>query len=56
ILHFQGRDLCVNNTDLSPVSFFTLLCIALHSRAIQSNVLTQVEHTQHTVKQHPAQS
>ncbi|CAI9591844.1 unnamed protein product [Staurois parvus] len=32
----QGRDLYVNNTDLSPVSSCTLLCMVLHSRAIQS--------------------
>ncbi|CAI9599268.1 unnamed protein product, partial [Staurois parvus] len=28
-----GRDLCVNNTHLSPVSSCTLLCMALYSRA-----------------------
>ncbi|CAI9618572.1 unnamed protein product, partial [Staurois parvus] len=40
-----GRDLYVNNTDLSPVSSCTLLCMALNSNAIQRN-------TAHTVKQH----
>ncbi|CAI9621312.1 unnamed protein product [Staurois parvus] len=29
----RGRDLCINNTYLSPVSSCTLLCMALHSRA-----------------------
>ncbi|CAI9568787.1 unnamed protein product [Staurois parvus] len=38
ILHFQGRGLYVNNTDLSPVSSCTLLCMALHRRAIQSSM------------------
>ncbi|CAI9589340.1 unnamed protein product, partial [Staurois parvus] len=33
----QGRDLCINKTDLSPVNSFTLLCMALHSGAIQGN-------------------
>ncbi|CAI9577008.1 unnamed protein product, partial [Staurois parvus] len=28
-----GRDLYINNTDLSPVCSCTLLCIALHSTA-----------------------
>ncbi|CAI9617465.1 unnamed protein product, partial [Staurois parvus] len=32
--HRQGRGLYVNNKDLSPVSTSTLLCIAVHSRAI----------------------
>ncbi|CAI9574338.1 unnamed protein product, partial [Staurois parvus] len=36
----RGRDLCINNIDLSPVSFCTLLCMALYSRAIQNSVLT----------------
>ncbi|CAI9548261.1 unnamed protein product, partial [Staurois parvus] len=40
ILHFQERELYVNNTVLSPVSSCTLLCMALHIRAIQSSVLT----------------
>ncbi|CAI9624164.1 unnamed protein product, partial [Staurois parvus] len=40
-------------TDLSLVSFSTLLYIALHSRAIQSNVLTQYNtHTYTIVIQH----
>ncbi|CAI9536487.1 unnamed protein product, partial [Staurois parvus] len=43
----RGRDLCINNTDLSPLSSCTLLCMALHSRAIQNSVLT-VKHTRHT--------
>ncbi|CAI9568281.1 unnamed protein product [Staurois parvus] len=38
ILHFQERDLCINNTVLSPVSSCTLLCMALDSRATQSSV------------------
>ncbi|CAI9540745.1 unnamed protein product, partial [Staurois parvus] len=29
----RGTDLCINNTDLSPVSSCTLLCMVLHSRA-----------------------
>ncbi|CAI9588081.1 unnamed protein product, partial [Staurois parvus] len=37
----MGRDLYVNNTDLSPVSSCTLLCMALHSRA-------SVKHTHST--------
>ncbi|CAI9541506.1 unnamed protein product [Staurois parvus] len=37
---------CINNTDLSPVSSCTL-CIALHSRAIQSTHSLIVK--QHTV-------
>ncbi|CAI9623249.1 unnamed protein product [Staurois parvus] len=37
----DGRGLYVNNTDLSPVSMYRLLCIALHSRAIQSSLSTQ---------------
>ncbi|CAI9562430.1 unnamed protein product, partial [Staurois parvus] len=41
----RGRDLYVNNTDLSPVSSCTLLCMAVHSRA-------SVKHTGHIVKQH----
>ncbi|CAI9606522.1 unnamed protein product, partial [Staurois parvus] len=45
---FLGRELYVNNTVLSPVSSCTLFCMALHSTAIQSSVLT-VESTQHTV-------
>ncbi|CAI9590449.1 unnamed protein product [Staurois parvus] len=44
MLHFRGRDLYVNNTDFSPVSSCMLLCMALHSTAIQSIVLT-VKHT-----------
>ncbi|CAI9546917.1 unnamed protein product, partial [Staurois parvus] len=36
-----GRDLYVNNTDLSPVSSCTLLCMALHRRA-------SIKHTQPT--------
>ncbi|CAI9560554.1 unnamed protein product [Staurois parvus] len=36
ILHFQGRDLRVNNTGLSPASSNMLLCISLHSREIHT--------------------
>ncbi|CAI9599164.1 unnamed protein product, partial [Staurois parvus] len=39
--HQLGRDLCTNNTDLSPVSCCTLLCMALHNRA-------SVKHTHST--------
>ncbi|CAI9623184.1 unnamed protein product, partial [Staurois parvus] len=54
ILHFQGRDLCVNNTDLSPVSScthhcFVWLCIAEPYKAV---CLQCKAHTQHIVKQH----
>ncbi|CAI9574548.1 unnamed protein product, partial [Staurois parvus] len=43
----RGRELYGNNTDLSPGSSCTLLCMALHSRAIQSmhNLIVK----QHTV-------
>ncbi|CAI9537272.1 unnamed protein product [Staurois parvus] len=35
----------------NPVSSCTLLCMALHSRAIQTNVLTMKQtHSPHTVK------
>ncbi|CAI9595932.1 unnamed protein product [Staurois parvus] len=43
ILHFRGGDLYVNNTVL-PVSSCTLLCMAVHSKAMQSSVIT-VKHT-----------
>ncbi|CAI9533989.1 unnamed protein product [Staurois parvus] len=46
-----GKELYVNDTVLSPISSCTLLCMALHNRAVQSSVLT-VESTQHTMKQH----
>ncbi|CAI9578824.1 unnamed protein product, partial [Staurois parvus] len=46
----QGRDLYVNNTDLSPVSSCTLLCMAPHSRASGNT------HTAPIVKQHTAHS
>ncbi|CAI9579446.1 unnamed protein product, partial [Staurois parvus] len=39
--HGWGRDLYVNNTDLSPFNSCTLLCMALHSRA-------SVKHTHST--------
>ncbi|CAI9562827.1 unnamed protein product, partial [Staurois parvus] len=41
----RGRDLCINNTDLSPVSTCTLLCMALLCR-------TSVKHTQHNNTEH----
>ncbi|CAI9622635.1 unnamed protein product, partial [Staurois parvus] len=47
-----GRELYVNNTVLSPVSSCTLLCVALHSTAIQSSMLT-VESTQHSLTVNP---
>ncbi|CAI9619833.1 unnamed protein product [Staurois parvus] len=40
ILHFQGGELFVNKTVLLPVSSCTLLCMAVHSTAIQSSVPT----------------
>ncbi|CAI9622034.1 unnamed protein product, partial [Staurois parvus] len=36
---FLGRELFVNKTVLSPVSSCTLLCMAVHSTAMQSSVL-----------------
>ncbi|CAI9613380.1 unnamed protein product, partial [Staurois parvus] len=53
ILHFRVGDLCVNNTDLSPLSAtahcFVLLCIAQQYKAMCWH---SKAHTQHTVKQH----
>ncbi|CAI9604184.1 unnamed protein product [Staurois parvus] len=34
----DGRNLCVSNTGLSPVSMDKLLYISLHSREIQSSM------------------
>ncbi|CAI9574339.1 unnamed protein product, partial [Staurois parvus] len=50
----RGRDLCINNIDLSLVSSCTLLCMAVHSRAIQNSVLT-VKHSRLS-KTHTAHS
>ncbi|CAI9615020.1 unnamed protein product, partial [Staurois parvus] len=54
ILHFRGRDLCVNNTGLSPASSNRLFCIALHSTAQKYTAacLPSKTHTAHHVKQH----
>ncbi|CAI9560741.1 unnamed protein product [Staurois parvus] len=47
----------INNTDLFPVSSCILLCTDLHSRAVQSSVLTvESTCTQHTVKPQTANS
>ncbi|CAI9596715.1 unnamed protein product [Staurois parvus] len=40
ILHFWGVELFITKKVLSPVSFCTLLCMAVHSTAMQSSVLT----------------
>ncbi|CAI9562306.1 unnamed protein product, partial [Staurois parvus] len=37
----RGRDLWINNIDISPFNSCTLFCMALHSRASET-------HTQHT--------
>ncbi|CAI9595710.1 unnamed protein product, partial [Staurois parvus] len=52
--HFQrGRELYVNNTVLSTVSCCTLLCMVLHSRAIQSSVPTvESTHTAYSKTAH----
>ncbi|CAI9550242.1 unnamed protein product, partial [Staurois parvus] len=55
-LHFRGRDLYVNNTDISSVSSCTLLCMALHSSHTKAVCLQCKAHTQHTVKEHRAHS
>ncbi|CAI9592539.1 unnamed protein product [Staurois parvus] len=44
ILHILVGELFVNKTVLLPVSSCTLLCVAVHSTAMQSSVLT-VKHT-----------
>ncbi|CAI9589341.1 unnamed protein product [Staurois parvus] len=56
ILHFRGRDLCINKTDLSPVNSFTLLCMALHSGAIQGSKFTvKHRHSPHSKIAHSTQ-
>ncbi|CAI9541856.1 unnamed protein product [Staurois parvus] len=47
ILHFRVGDLCINNTDLSPVSSCALLCMTLQSHTKQC-AYSETPHTAHS--------